>query len=410
MLNKAESIADVDKAMRNVTWNENVIAADENGDIGYWHPGLHQLKPKRWDERLPMPGTGEAEWRGLLPRGRTPHVINPDQGWLANWNNPPSFGWTNGDGEARERLTGKYHRVRIIQREVARVARNPSFEKSTAIVETTGTTAQQFPFFAPKLDGALESADEQGSALIEELQKWDGNYDREGADGTVDPGVAIWEEYKDQVEAILLRPMGEGAEILAGEHRRIARVRHHQRRGRSPPPARPEAVRKRRERRGRRPRGAIRLRRPGDLARAAADVRGRSDGRGVLAGHRVLRPRHVEPVGDDRLGLRRIGCPAMKLYICWGTFQTIRPGGHPCANAYNALKEAGHDPEVIKVRGLGIGPVKFDTDGRREVEEISGQKVVPVLVTDDDEVITDSKRIVEWAQAHPASVDAPAAG
>ncbi len=99
----------------------------------------------------------------------------------------------------------------------------------------------------------------------------------------------------------------------------------------------------------------------------------------------------------------------MKLYICWGTFQTPRPGGHPCANAYNAVRDAGYEPEVIKVRGLGVGPLKLDTGGRREVEEISGQKVVPVLVTDDGEVIKDSKRIVEWAEAHPASATAPTA-
>ena len=46
----------------------------------------------------------------------------------------------------------------------------------------------------------------------------------------------------------------------------------------------------------------------------------------------------------------------MKLYVCWGTFPTVRPGGHPCANAYHALRDAGHEPEVTKVRGLGIGP------------------------------------------------------
>jgi hypothetical protein len=94
----------------------------------------------------------------------------------------------------------------------------------------------------------------------------------------------------------------------------------------------------------------------------------------------------------------------MKLYICWGTFQTPRPGGHPCANAFNALKEAGHDPEVIKVRGLGVGPKLFHlmTDGRKEVERLTGQRGVPVLVTDAGEAIHDSKRIIEWAQAHPA--------
>ena len=95
----------------------------------------------------------------------------------------------------------------------------------------------------------------------------------------------------------------------------------------------------------------------------------------------------------------------MKLYICWGTFQTIRPGGHPCANAYNALKDAGYDPEIEKVRGLGIGPKLFQvtTDGRREVEKLTGQREVPVLVLDDGEVIQDSKNIKEWAEAHPAT-------
>ena len=94
----------------------------------------------------------------------------------------------------------------------------------------------------------------------------------------------------------------------------------------------------------------------------------------------------------------------MRLYICWGTFQTPRPGGHPCANAHKALREAGYDPEVVKVRGLGVGPsfMHVTTDGRREVEELTGSSMVPVLVTDDGEVINESKRIVEWAEAHPA--------
>ena len=94
----------------------------------------------------------------------------------------------------------------------------------------------------------------------------------------------------------------------------------------------------------------------------------------------------------------------MKLYICWGTFQTLRPGGHPCANAFNALRAAGHDPELVKVHGLGVGPgfMHIKTDGRREVEELSGQDTVPLLVTDSGEVITESKRIIAWAEANPA--------
>lgn len=94
----------------------------------------------------------------------------------------------------------------------------------------------------------------------------------------------------------------------------------------------------------------------------------------------------------------------MKLYVCWTTHIGIEAiHAHACGVAHRALVEAGYEPEVVKVRGHGVGPEIFQwtTDGRREVEELSGQKVVPVLVTDDGEVVIQSKRIAEWAKAHP---------
>ena len=60
-LDRAASIQDVAKAAAAVTWNENIMAADDKGNIGWWHPGRLPLRPKRWDERLPYPGTGNAE-------------------------------------------------------------------------------------------------------------------------------------------------------------------------------------------------------------------------------------------------------------------------------------------------------------------------------------------------------------
>jgi hypothetical protein len=98
----------------------------------------------------------------------------------------------------------------------------------------------------------------------------------------------------------------------------------------------------------------------------------------------------------------------MKLYVCWGTFKNpLRPSGHPCGNAYHALKDAGYEPEVV--RSYGLGPLPDLTSGRKEVKRLTGQSWVPVLVLDDGEVIQDSKKIVAWAQAHPASAGAAAA-
>lgn len=78
---------------------------------------------------------------------------------------------------------------------------------------------------------------------------------------------------------------------------------------------------------------------------------------------------------------------------------------HACRTAHQALLAAGHRPEVIKVRGLGVGPklLQWITDGRRKVEELSGQRVVPVLLTDDGEALVESKAIVDWAETHPRS-------
>jgi hypothetical protein len=92
---------------------------------------------------------------------------------------------------------------------------------------------------------------------------------------------------------------------------------------------------------------------------------------------------------------------AMKLYVCYGTFRSPRPGGHPCKNAYDALRAAGYEPELV--RTYGLGPLPAITPGRRKVKELTGQTWVPVLLTDDGTAIQDSKNIVAWAKAHPAS-------
>ena len=99
----------------------------------------------------------------------------------------------------------------------------------------------------------------------------------------------------------------------------------------------------------------------------------------------------------------------MKLYVCWGTFSTPRPGGHPCANAFHALRDAGHDPEVIKSYGFAPLPAALNnTPGRRRAQELTGKRWVPVLELDDGTAIADSHAIVEWAAAHPALPSAQA--
>ena len=211
LVDTARNIQDVRRAALRLTWNENLMAADSAGNIGYWHPGLMQRRPARWDQRLPLPGSGEAEWPGLVPRRRMPHVINPQQGWLANWNNIPSQGWTSGDGESTERVTGPYHRVGWLMRQMPMVRRAATFAAAEEAVKRSGTHAQQRPLAAPLLRRAARGAKGNAAAVFKALLAWDGNYDRTDANGTVDPGVVIWERFKELAAKRATGPLGEGA-------------------------------------------------------------------------------------------------------------------------------------------------------------------------------------------------------
>lgn len=54
------------------------------------------------------------------------------------------------------------------------------------------------------------------------------------------------------------------------------------------------------------------------------------------------------------------------------------------------------------MRGSGVGPRVFQwtTEGRREVERLSGQKVVPVLAVDSGAVVVGSREIASWAEVN----------
>jgi glutathione S-transferase-like protein len=97
------------------------------------------------------------------------------------------------------------------------------------------------------------------------------------------------------------------------------------------------------------------------------------------------------------------------LYTCTdGKAFGSMPGlmAHPCGRAAVALDGAGHAYEWRKVKG---GTVKFWTWGSRaqdraDVERLSGQRSVPILVLDDGAVITGSGEIARWARENAPAV------
>jgi hypothetical protein len=93
----------------------------------------------------------------------------------------------------------------------------------------------------------------------------------------------------------------------------------------------------------------------------------------------------------------------VRLYVCWGTFQTFG-SGHPCRNALDALQAAGHQPRVVRSHGWGALPAALNrSEGRRLAREQTGRSWLPLLVTDAGEIVAGSQSIRAWAEAHPAT-------
>ncbi|HYY05837.1 MAG TPA: penicillin acylase family protein, partial [Candidatus Limnocylindria bacterium] len=200
----------------------NLHYADAAGNIAYFHRGIRPLRPLHTDPRLPLDGRGTMEWRGGVPPGRLPAVVNPRQGFITNWNNKPVAGWSA--GEQRE-LWGVVDRVQVFidALQAARAAgAKLRFDDVKDLMRRAATAdifaARIVPFLEDAVAG-LDSADPRAEAVAR-VRAWvDGGAplvgvpDRSGV--IPDPGAAIYTEFRTRAQtatfadelAGALRPM-----------------------------------------------------------------------------------------------------------------------------------------------------------------------------------------------------------
>jgi penicillin amidase len=107
-LGRVRRLADFRKLADRMAMSFNFHYADDAGNIAYFHRGALPRRPPGTDPRLPLDGRGTMEWRGIDPPRKLPAVVNPQRGFIANWNNKPVPGWSA--GEQRE-LWGVADRV-----------------------------------------------------------------------------------------------------------------------------------------------------------------------------------------------------------------------------------------------------------------------------------------------------------
>lgn len=119
LFQEATNIDEFEDAVELIWPSHNFYWADTEGNIGYWHAGRFPLKPAGADRRLPLKGDGTEEWVRITAPWEMPRSINPEQGWLTNWNNKPIAGWPYAESDV---AWGEGHRVQILMSAISTFA------------------------------------------------------------------------------------------------------------------------------------------------------------------------------------------------------------------------------------------------------------------------------------------------
>lgn len=171
-----------------INWYYN----DRRGNIGYIHTGRYPDRAPGVDRRLPTPGDGSKDWRGLLPFATNPQVYNPASGYIVNWNNAPAPGYVDSDFVT----FGVLDRVKILHDQFARHAdRHGKVDAATlwGFVRDSATTdvnADLIPYAVRAAAGA--PADSPARRLAAVLRTWDRHERDADGDGRYDhPANAV---------------------------------------------------------------------------------------------------------------------------------------------------------------------------------------------------------------------------
>lgn len=90
---KAKNLAQFTKVLnKRVMVGNNIVYADRDGNIGYWHGNFVPKRNPSYDWKRQVDGSvKETEWQGTHALEELPHYINPANGWVQNCNSTPLY-------------------------------------------------------------------------------------------------------------------------------------------------------------------------------------------------------------------------------------------------------------------------------------------------------------------------------
>lgn len=201
--NRARNLGEFSKLAERIYTSHNYVAISIDGDIGYWHCGRPPVRARGHNPRLPVLGTGEYDWQGLMPLSDMPHMINPRQGYIVNWNTKPVSSWNHGDYPRWGRVA---HVSRI--EEIIKSRNLMAFEQARDMAQDIGTHNTLAQYLKPYILAAIDKADVR---KLDEMVKQAGVFLRVWDNHSVDGSVArmIFDQWYQTVrEAIFADELG----------------------------------------------------------------------------------------------------------------------------------------------------------------------------------------------------------
>jgi acyl-homoserine lactone acylase PvdQ len=189
-----DSLEDFAAAAKDFTMSFNSFYADSE-NIAYFHVGEYPIRAKGVHPSLPTWGTGRWEWKGRRSYATQPKIVNPDQGWVANWNNKPAQSWDNMDGFK----WGPLHRVQLLIDQMHALLDDgrATLSDLADVIRVAATQDARGVYLAPQMlrkASKAPEAPENYLQAVEIVRTWvEGGAHRRNADrdDTMDEGAAL---------------------------------------------------------------------------------------------------------------------------------------------------------------------------------------------------------------------------
>lgn len=147
---------------------QNVLYADVDGHIGYTTTGAIPIRA-RSDGTLPVSGTGDDEWLGVIPFEKLPRVLDPARGYIVTANNRVAS--SRYPYLITRDWPEPYRAMRIAERIVSAGRLTPEAFGAIQLDVVSNQARELLPLL---LD--TRPSDAAGKDALERLSRWDGSF------------------------------------------------------------------------------------------------------------------------------------------------------------------------------------------------------------------------------------------